>query len=381
MESDIADIIAMRSEEAGIWDWSQDQLDKLVKAVTGQGKAPKWTREKMGLMAVELAKGYMKAHDLIYIDEVIPLATMAILDGTIPEAMWPEALAWDEYQDSTLEEDTLRQAMCAEHSFLVGDPRQAIYGFRGGDPMLLRVAYAESANLLSECWRCPADVIALANEIQEQFLPLRVARLDQTGPVVEIEADTDCRQITDYMAMHPGERTVVLCRSNARVRQLGAELRYAGCSVAELTKDADEYAGAPWSDAAYAVRLALEPRCEWVRWQVEQRGIPRLNLEHPDIATFGQAFPDIDDPHNDLTLPQWLAWYARRDAAERIEEMDADVVLMTVHAAKGLEFDHVAVDDIWHRYKENEESRAICYVAVTRCRKSLLKIKHMGWHQ
>ena len=63
-------------------------------------------------------------------------------------------------------------------------------------------------------------------------------------------------------------------------------------------------------------------------------------------------------------------------------ESDADAVtIMTIHKAKGLEFDHVAVlDGDWMRTGADEDANAprrLYYVAMTRARKKLWLLEHV----
>lgn len=375
MESDIQDIIAMESDRCGLTKWDAKQLAQLCDAITGQRRAQKWTQDGDGKAAVYLARGYMAAHQLIYVDEVIGLATQAIKDGAIPRDILPEALCWDEYQDSTPAEDALRQAIGAQHEYIVGDPRQAIYGFRGGDSRLLLLGDSPTY-MLSECWRCPVDVIHVANRIHADRLPLWPARLDQDGKVVEIDCDADeaIREYRRWAETKEDQQLVVLCRSNARAERIAGELAADGIPAVALTKDCDAYASAEWRARSYVVRLALNPRCEWVRYRVRESGLQEQYPEDAERAQFCELFPEVRDPHEYYTLPEWLVWYARRDAAERVTERIEAVITMTVHAAKGLEFDHVAVDGVGSNYMASEDARCVLYVAATRAKQTLLLV-------
>jgi len=373
MESDIMDIIAMVTSEKGVDAWTDEHLQALCDAITGQRPARKWTRDGMAAVILTLARGYMAAHGLIYVDEVIPLATKAILCREVRPDLLPLALCWDEYQDSTPAEDDLRQAIGAVHSYLVGDPRQAIYGFRGGDARLL-MADGSGHYHLAECWRCPIAVIGVANAIQRDRPPLWPARLDQVGTVTEADCDSDgaIDIYRRWAETQEDQRLVVLTRSNARAEAIAGKLAADGVPAVALTRDCDAYASAEWRARSYVVRLALDPRCEWVRFRVQESGLAE---QYPDDgATFGDLFPEVDDPHTGLSLSDWLVWYSRRDAAERVSERMEAVVCMTVHAAKGLEFDHVAVDGVGKGYMASDDARAVFYVAVTRARKSLLLV-------
>ncbi|GLH70425.1 hypothetical protein GETHPA_19580 [Geothrix rubra] len=91
----------------------------------------------------------------------------------------PKLLLVDEYQDTSKVQDAFLEALGAERMVRVGDVKQAIYGFRGGDPDLLRdrlAAAGAGAFRLPANFRSSPEVVALANTYVEQVWP----RLDPT---------------------------------------------------------------------------------------------------------------------------------------------------------------------------------------------------------
>lgn len=86
----------------------------------------------------------------------------------------PRLLLVDEYQDTSKVQDAFLEALGAERMVRVGDVKQAIYGFRGGDPDLLRdrlAAAGEGAFRLPSNFRSSPEVVALANTYVEQVWP------------------------------------------------------------------------------------------------------------------------------------------------------------------------------------------------------------------
>ncbi len=86
----------------------------------------------------------------------------------------PKLLLVDEYQDTSKVQDAFLEALGAERMVRVGDVKQAIYGFRGGDPDLLRDRLAEAgkgAFRLPANFRSSPEVVALANTYVEQVWP------------------------------------------------------------------------------------------------------------------------------------------------------------------------------------------------------------------
>lgn len=91
------------------------------------------------------------------------------LEGTAPRL-----LLVDEYQDTSRSQDAFLAALGAERTVRVGDVKQAIYGFRGGDPDLLRQHLAtagDHAYRLPSNFRSTPQVVALANRYVDEVWP------------------------------------------------------------------------------------------------------------------------------------------------------------------------------------------------------------------
>ncbi len=99
---------------------------------------------------------------------------LASLQGGGLEGPVPKLLLVDEYQDTSRSQDAFLAALGAERIVRVGDVKQAIYGFRGGDPDLLRqhlVAAGDQAFRLPANFRSTPQVVALANRYVEEVWP------------------------------------------------------------------------------------------------------------------------------------------------------------------------------------------------------------------
>ncbi len=99
--------------------------------------------------------------------------------------------------------------------------------------------------------------------------------------------------------------------------------------------------------------------------------------------TLWDTLEEEDGPvAGDLTLAGFMEWLALRTDLDSVGEGDACVTLMTIHAAKGLEFDNVFVagmeEGVFPHVNDTscdeaklEEERRLAYVAITRARKRL----------
>jgi len=86
----------------------------------------------------------------------------------------PKLLLVDEYQDTSKVQDAFLEALGAERMVRVGDVKQAIYGFRGGDPDLLRdrlAAAGEGAFRLASNFRSTPEIVTLANTYVDRVWP------------------------------------------------------------------------------------------------------------------------------------------------------------------------------------------------------------------
>jgi ATP-dependent exoDNAse (exonuclease V) beta subunit len=96
--------------------------------------------------------------------------------GRIPPPA-PALLLVDEVQDVSPAQDALLEALGARRTVRVGDLKQAIYGFRGGDPELLRARLAAAkeagaARRLQWNHRSRAPIIRVANALVEELWPM-----------------------------------------------------------------------------------------------------------------------------------------------------------------------------------------------------------------
>ena len=93
-----------------------------------------------------------------------------------PEPAPPALLLVDEYQDVNPVQEAFLEALGAARTVVVGDPKQAIYGFRGGVPELLQ-ARLRAAAARGAAYRLPANhrsaapVVELANAFVRDVVP------------------------------------------------------------------------------------------------------------------------------------------------------------------------------------------------------------------
>ena len=105
--------------------------------------------------------------------DLVRTALHSLQDGPL-EGVPPRLLLVDEYQDTSPSQDAFLAKLGAAQMVRVGDVKQAIYGFRGGDPELLGnhlQAAGERAFRLPYNFRSTPQVVALANRYVEEVWP------------------------------------------------------------------------------------------------------------------------------------------------------------------------------------------------------------------
>ncbi len=161
----------------------------------------------------------------------------------------PKLLLVDEYQDTSKVQDAFLEALSAERMVRVGDVKQAIYGFRGGDPDLLRDRLAtagEGAFRLPANFRSSPEIVAVANTYVEQVWP----QLDPTVGALE----------GAQVAVAPPGRQVGLVRTPAP--QKSGDLPALTDWIAGLSREAGwaEALGAPAKPGSRTRALLLKQR-------------------------------------------------------------------------------------------------------------------------
>ncbi len=269
----------------------------------------------------------------------------------------------DETQDLNAAqiELTLRAVKKNGRICAVGDPRQAIYGFRGADSAAVdNVVSRLSATVLplSVCYRCAKSIVREAQTIVPE---IEWFENSEEGEVNEVEVDEMRRGARpgDFILSRTNAPLISLCmsflkegrRANIQGRDVGASL--AAFVKKSKAKDVDSLRGyvEDWRDKECA-RLAQKRRDTQA---VEDRAECILALSEGALS--------VDD------------------VVGRIESLFADnddqgrITLSTTHKAKGLERNRAWVLASTYMRRPEQEEKNLYYVAVTRAQKSLFLVQ------
>lgn len=351
----------------------------------------------------------------------------------------------DEYQDTDTIQYRLHEILEPPNLFCVGDPRQAIYGWRGADVSIIQGFErdhpgAEVIDLL-ECFRCGRQIVESANRLiahnpegEKGLIPVIP---EGTVEVRRGDADQIASFLSEDLAGVPPEKVAVLARTHGKLNEIltigtvchGLDLHKVGATTNAIRDSLD------WKTFQAVVRMVMNQRdnIAWLSygagWQglsgADQRivkdhalsagcsllescidlGIGRIDdltylsgFVHGPIIEFYSVWNALDDSkwmnpgklfdcehegvdQGAMSPADWLAWVNTADMHTELEEGQKQTVLLTAHAAKGLEWDVVVLAGFDRNCfpssratKEGhlDEERRLAYVAFTRAKKRLV---------
>jgi DNA helicase-2/ATP-dependent DNA helicase PcrA len=348
----------------------------------------------------------------------------------------------DEYQDINTSQYRLVQLLAAKHQNIsvVGDDAQAIYSFRGADFRNFLNFDRDWPNAkivkLEQNYRSTKTIVAAAsaliqyNKIQK---PKKLWTENEDGELITLvgaeDPDTEgvwvSSEIRNIMRKNPQASIGILYRTNAQSRPIEQALIsenlpykiFGGLKFYERKEIKDVVAG---------LKIALNPDdtisggrllksfgiraggrvVETMRGASKNLGIielinaflresgyaemlsdkfanPQERLENiAELVNYASQFETLEEFLERVSL---LA-AADEPSTDSVGKRTNPVILMTIHIAKGLEFDYVFIvgtnegllphEKSMSRIEEVEEERRLMYVAMTRARKKLYILFH-----
>jgi DNA helicase-2/ATP-dependent DNA helicase PcrA len=354
------------------------------------------------------------------------------------QQQWQHILI-DEYQDTNTAQYTFTQIIASPQNnlFVVGDASQAIYGWRGADYrnlLKLKQDYGNVAEYrLERNYRSsPAILEAASSVIQNNTLhPVLELWTDNTGhPTIEvIEAEDgadEARRIVRCITTHfrdDVDEVAILYRTNAQSREFEEALLRAGVPY-KLVGGVAFYARKEIKDVLSYLAVLLQPEDEvamirigklgkrvlatFLGWSEKIRAaaesttwptslelidgilettgyLKKLDPEDPVDLTRIENIQELRSVASQVTdvselLEQIALVGSEQDSNER-QRGESGVTLMSLHAAKGLEFSTVFLVGLEEglfphsralmEREQMEEERRLCYVGITRAKKRL----------
>lgn len=286
----------------------------------------------------------------------------------IPTARYKQVLI-DEAQDLNQMQHTLVSMVVGGSVVAVGDPFQAIYGFRGAltNSMDLMQGKFKLQDLpMSICFRCPQSIISLA----QQYAPQIRWREGAPEGIIKVHETWDCHIFSEH--------DIVLCRNVAPLIKLAFRCIRAGVKVSVAGRDIGK------SITALINKIARKDKdmrlvVFWAhleRWQEQEIAKARVKFDDAKIDSISDKAETIRniDTTGDTVADLLLAVEAIFDDSK------GGVRLSTIHRAKGLEWPRVYWLDSWRGIARAEKSGDSCqlqeeknlqYVAMTRAEQEL----------
>lgn len=273
----------------------------------------------------------------------------------------------DESQDMNMPQLMMAERASKGRICVVGDDRQAIYGFRGAatDGMHLMKQRLNAAQLgLTVTYRCPKSVVAVAAQIVPDYSAA------PSAPEGEI-LDMSLTEAVNGLVVGDA----VLSRLNAPLmgialrllrdgtpariegRDIGKQLvgmvrKLRAKSVPDFLKKLDAWSRKQTDRAIAAGGKNMQSKCETI---ADQRAT---------LVAVSENCANVSDIENKIT-----SLFEDSDSAKR-----PAVVCSSVHKAKGLEWNKVClVEDTFKNRTSGGEESNIYYVAVTRAKKTLVR--------
>jgi DNA helicase-2/ATP-dependent DNA helicase PcrA len=395
---------------------SQREAQRLLEAISRSRRGQQPVHETALQTAFAAYRHALTLHNLVDYDDLVGLAVEMLEADPQLVAQYQRRFQWlciDEYQDIDAQQYRLVQLLtpAAGNLCAIGDPDQAIYGFRGADVRYFRhfVADFPSARTvrLSRNYRCSRTIVTASAQVIAAGGPERLwsaARLDgqritiHVAPSEQAEAEFVVHTVEQLLGGHSFfsmDSGRVDSTTEAALSFSDFAVLYRTEAQAEALTQALTRSGMPFQSRSHRP-LSLHPGVQALR--------PWL-LDSPLAGTIGELLSaaaaraletgttDTATVHAALELLKPLVAAAGEDQERFVVELTlatsvdtwdprADrLSLLTLHAAKGLEFAVVFLvgceDGLlpwrWGNLNQDEldEERRLFYVGMTRAKERL----------
>ena len=339
--------------------------------------------------------------NLIEFDDLINLTVKLFEDYPEINQVYKERFKYifvDEYQDIDEKQYKLIKLLADKDANLcaIGDPNQAIYGFRGGDSKFFNNFSQDYPNVniinLKNNYRCAKSIVEASNQLikSDNIIARNLSSKERitihTAPTDKAEAEfmvstienliggnsffsMDSQRADGQMADFSFGDFAILYRTSAQLKPIVEALERSGMPFVKLSDDmlCDNKSVRKLLkqlNDTEPVIVQLERLCPDFKEEIEDYTIKYLK-EH------AMAFPERKTFIHEISLLK---------QSDTLDQRADRIALMTLHSSKGLEFPCVFVtgleDGIVPLYRaqsvqEREEERRLLYVGMTRAKQRL----------
>lgn len=189
-------------------------------------------REQTFSELYEAYKEWLSENKKLDFDDMILMCHIYLKENSAEREKWQNRFSYiliDEFQDiNRLQYETVKLLVKNGNIFGVGDDDQAIYGFRGSDPMLMKrfmEEFAPKVVKLSNNYRCGSEIVELASRSiskNKMRFPKNIKAVKKEEGRVLIKgfpSEENMRnyiigQIENFESAHPKKTQAVLTRTN-----------------------------------------------------------------------------------------------------------------------------------------------------------------------
>lgn len=323
------------------------------------------------------------------IEDVVLKATELINQGEVePSKIGKMVLVIDEAQDMSEEEYSLVKALMDYNEQMrviaVGDDDQNIYEFRGS-----KSSYMEELSKvpngrfieMTENYRSTHQIVNFANnfvgKITERMKTTPIISMSEDNGLVEITFHSSkymYKPLVEHMLHNRNEGTIcVLTQKNDEAVILVALLRSYGVK-AQLVHSIDGFKFCNLAEVRYFLKYINQrlqtPFIPDELWELAKQTTYSHYKDSHSLDYLKRCL-ELFEQTNKVKYKNDLWEYVFESSVEDFCDLSgADVVVSTIHKAKGHEFDNVymLIDGI---YKESDEILRRYYVGITRAKKNL----------
>ncbi|HET9412031.1 MAG TPA: ATP-dependent helicase [Candidatus Saccharimonadales bacterium] len=360
------------------------------------------------------AKAYnhaMHAQGLVDFDDLLVMARDLLLQDPTKRPAFSYVLV-DEFQDTNaLQYQLLKLLLSNDNIFVIGDPNQSIYGFRGAHGSI----FESFKNDFAACkeitlginYRSAPQIVALANSIFADSPQLSAFRQD-SGSVRAIQLlneYSEAQWVLDYIQQTIGGGDLLTASHHEQPRSLKDiaivyRTRHAGRVVQKYIADSGlpfqvVGEGSPYAKPEAQTLIALLRACDGqavAAGGCSQHQVQELlkkvdtTLAPADLAAALMATFGLEKSHDLLSIVGTLVRFATlKDALAHLDSIAVQdfydsqaeaITLLTIHASKGLEFPVVCLVGVEDGVlpatgADMLEEKRLFYVAVTRAKDDL----------
>lgn len=424
---------------------SFDQISRAIGSYYSSGRFPVFRENRQMEACIRIMREYharLRSMSALDFGLILAEAKRLLDEFVAPRNEWQHrirAVLVDEIQDTDEVQFDLHSRFCPPAEFFgVGDRRQSIYRFRGARPDLMTERHPNAEIIdLQENFRSGRRVVEAANRLIHHNGDMLAAPMScSTGregnvQVITGRSDDLARMANALLVRYQPQEMAVMARSHRLLRRLESVFRDAGIPVHRVGAAFDVCESDSFLSLLAAMRLMTNPRDNLAfaslrdDLKVGSRAYADLRA-HADLKGCSHFFAYLDSVpkssgldsmlrdqsvgqmnadvfadlfcsatlrKRDMSVTFWreiapkmdvktaVLWYGTRDSQDDLGPGDR-VMLLTAHAAKGLEWPVVVVANMnegvfpsKQALKDldgDREERRLAYVAMTRARESLI---------